>query len=93
MQQRLQSLPLIQGHHSLPMVNVSAVRVLSLVHSLPVPVPAAAVVSDDELLPPQAASRRVPVMASEIVNLRMVVPFTEFRWSATTLQVVDTRPK
>jgi hypothetical protein len=65
---------------------------LSLVHSFPIPdpAPAAAVVSDDELLPPQAASRRVPVMASEMVNLRMVVPFTEFRWGATTLQVADT---
>jgi hypothetical protein len=50
------------------------------------------VVSDDELLPPQAASRRVPVMASEMVSLRMMVPFTEFRWGATTLQVVNTRP-
>jgi hypothetical protein len=75
-----------------PMVNVSAVSVLPLVHSLPVPELAAAVVSDDELLPPHAASRRVPVMATEMVSLRMMVPFTEFRWGATTLQVVNTRP-
>ncbi len=70
-----------------PMVSVSAVNVFPLVHSLPVPVLAAAVVSDDELLSPHAASRRVPVMAIEIVSLRMMVPFTEFRWSDTTLQV------
>jgi hypothetical protein len=57
-----------------------------------VPELAAAVVSDDELLPPHAASRRVPVMATEMVSLRMMVPFTEFRWGATTLQVVNTRP-
>ena len=69
------------------MVKVSAFNVLPLVHSLPVPAPASAVVSDDELLPPQAASRSVPVMAIEIVSLRMMVPFTEFRWSDTTLQV------
>ena len=75
------------------MVKVSAVNVLPLVHSLPVPAPAAAaVVSDDELLPPQAASRRVPVMASEMVSLRMMVPFTEFRWGATTLQVLIPDP-
>ena len=36
---------------------------------MPVPVLAAAVVSDDELLPPHAASRRVPVMAREMEKL------------------------
>ena len=75
-----------------PMVNVSAVSVFPAVHSLPVPAPEADVVSEDELLPPHAASRRVPVMAREIVILRMLVPFTEFRWGATTLQVLNTRP-
>ena len=74
------------------MVKVSAANVLPVVHSLPVPELAAAVVSDDELLPPHAASRRVPVMASEIVSLRMMVPFTEFRWGATTLQVLIPDP-
>jgi hypothetical protein len=74
------------------MVNVSAVSVLPLVHSLPVPVLEAAVVSEDELLPPHAASRRVPVMAREMDSLRMMVPFTEFRWGATTLQVAKPDP-